>query len=72
MTAPSWPLWRGGEIQFWTDSRGWAVDHIGRHADSCALISSGLPTLVEAEALAARYLKLQGLHRIKVVTGGER
>jgi hypothetical protein len=71
MSAPSWPLWGGSEIMFWTDDRGWAADHAGRHYDSFALIEAGLPTLDAAHAVAARYLARHGLRRVEVVSGGE-
>lgn len=63
MSARSWPLQRGGEIDFWTDDRGWAVDRIGPHADWCDLIACGLPSVAAAHAVARQYLAKNGLRR---------
>jgi hypothetical protein len=67
MSAPSWPLWGGTAIMFWTDARGWAADHAGRHEDSFALIEAGLPDLEAAYTVATRYLAENGLRRVEVV-----
>jgi hypothetical protein len=73
MGAASWPLWRGGEVQFWTDYRGWSVDRVGPHADWADMIAHGLPSLGAAHAAARQYLAENGLRRVEVVSeGGER
>jgi len=63
MSAPSWPLWGGSSIDFWTDDRGWAVDRIGPHSDWCDLIACGLPSLDAAHSVARRYLAENRLRR---------
>jgi hypothetical protein len=70
--ADEWLLAGGGRIVFIPhdgDPGMVAVDHMGRHDDSCARLAVTMPR-GEAEAIAEDWLRQAGKSRLRVMKGG--